>query len=110
VGWDIERQIPRKIFGPVNIDNMWRIRNNMEIAKLIEGADIVRFIKGQRFKWLVHIQRMYQARQTRRLLGWKPMGARPVGRPRQRWQEKVMEDLKILKVKNWKKTARDRRT
>jgi len=39
-----ERQIIRKIFGPVSIDNIWRIRNNMEIDKLIEGADIVRFI------------------------------------------------------------------
>ena len=38
------------------------------------------------------------------------MGARPVGRPRQRWQEDVMEDLKRLKVKNWKETAKDRRT
>jgi hypothetical protein len=45
-----ERQILRKIFGPVNIDNIWRIRNNMEIDKLIEGADIVRFIKAQRIK------------------------------------------------------------
>jgi len=26
-----ERQILRKIFGPVNIDNVWRIRNNVEI-------------------------------------------------------------------------------
>jgi hypothetical protein len=41
-----ERQILRNIFGPVNIDNIWRIRNNMEIDKLIEGADIVRFIKA----------------------------------------------------------------
>ena len=31
-------------FGPVNTDNVSRIRNNMEIDKLIEGADIVRFI------------------------------------------------------------------
>jgi uncharacterized coiled-coil protein SlyX len=38
------------------------------------------------------------------------MGTRPVGRPRQRWQEDVMEDLKRLKVKNWKETAKDRRT
>jgi len=51
-----ERQILRKIFGPVNIDNIQRIRNNMEIDKLIEGADIVRFIKAQRIKWLGHIQ------------------------------------------------------
>jgi hypothetical protein len=47
-----ERQILRKIFGPVNIDNIRRIRNNMEVDKLIEGADIVRFIKAQRIKWL----------------------------------------------------------
>jgi len=37
---------------------------------------------------------MDQARPTRKLLDWKPMGNRQVGRPRQRWQEDVMEDLK----------------
>jgi len=92
-----ERQILRKIFGPVNIDNVWRIRNNMETDNSVEGADIVRFIKAQRFKWLGHIQRMDQARPTRKLLDWKPMGTIPVGKPRQRWQEDVMEDLKKAK-------------
>ena len=38
------------------------------------------------------------------------MGTRPLGRPRQRWQEDVMEDLKKLKIKNWRETAKDRRT
>jgi len=66
----------------------------MEIDNLIEDADIVRFIKAQRIKWLRHIQRMDQARPTGQLLDWKPMGTRPTGRPRQRWQEDVMEDLK----------------
>jgi len=95
-----ERQILRKIFGPANTDNIWRIRNNMEIDKLIEGADIVRCIKAQRIKWLGHIQRMDQARPNMEVLDWKPMGIGPVGRPRQRWQEDVMEDLKKLKAKN----------
>ena len=104
-----ERQILRKISGPVNTDNIWRIRNNMEIDKLIEGADTVRFIKAQRIEWLGHIQKMDQARRTRKLLDWKPMGIRPVGRPRQRWQEDVMGNLKKLKVKYWKETAEDRR-
>jgi hypothetical protein len=79
-----ERQILRKIFGPVNIDNVWRIRNNMESYNLIEGADIVRFIEALQIKWLGHIQRMAQARPTRKLLDWKPMGTRPVGKQRQR--------------------------
>jgi len=48
---------------------------------------------------------MDQARPNRKLLDWKPMGTRPVGRPR-RWQE----DLKKMKVKNWKEAAKDRRT
>jgi hypothetical protein len=52
---------------------------------------------------------MDQARPTGKLLDWKPMGTRPVGNPRQRWQEDVMEDLKKLKVKNWKEAAKDRR-
>jgi hypothetical protein len=77
----------------------------MEIDKSIEGADIVRFIKAQRIKWLGHIQRMDQTRPARRLLDWKRMGTRPVGRPRQRWQKDVIEDLK-----NWKETAKDRKT
>jgi hypothetical protein len=49
----------------------WRL-----IDTLIEGADIVRFIKAQRIKWLGHIQRMDQARPTRKLLDfgnlWEP--------------------------------------
>jgi hypothetical protein len=55
----------------------------MEIDNLIEDADRVRFIKAQTIKWLGHIQSMDQARPTRKLLDWKPMGTRPVGKPRQ---------------------------
>jgi len=75
--------------------------------KSIESAAVVRFINAQRIKWLGHIQRMDQVRPTRKLSDWKPMGIRRVRRPRQRWQEDVMEDLKKLKVKNWKEIAKD---
>jgi hypothetical protein len=92
-----QRQTVRKLFGPVNAENIWRIQNNMETGELTEGADTVRFIKAQRIKWLGHIQRMDQARPTRKLLDWKPMGTRPIGRPRQRWQEDVIKDLKKAK-------------
>jgi uncharacterized coiled-coil protein SlyX len=38
------------------------------------------------------------------------MGTRPVERPRQRWQDDVIEDLKKIKIKNWKETAKNKRT
>jgi hypothetical protein len=38
------------------------------------------------------------------------MGTRPVGRTRHRRKEDVMEDIKKLKVKIRKETAKDRRT
>jgi hypothetical protein len=69
----------------------------VEIDKLIEGADTVRYIKAQRIKWLGHIQRMEQAKPTSKLFDLKPMGITPVRRPRQRWQENAMEDLKKAK-------------
>jgi hypothetical protein len=47
---------------------------------------------------------MDQARPIRKLLDCKPMGTRPVGRTRQRWQGDVMEDLQKIKIK--KKTGR----
>jgi len=70
----------------------------------------VRFIKARRIKWLGHIQGMDQERQIRKLIDWKAMGTRPVGKQRQRWQDEVMEDLQKLEVKNWKEAAKDRRT
>ena len=82
------------MFGPVNTDSIWRIRNNMEIDKLTEDTNIARFIKAQRTKWLWHTRRMDQVRPARKLLDWKRMGIRPVGRPRQRWQDDVTEDIK----------------
>jgi hypothetical protein len=75
-----------KYLGRYLVLSILTIYGEYEIDKLIKGADVVRFINAQRIKWLGHIQRMDQARPTRRLLDWKPMGTRPIGRPRQRWQ------------------------
>ena len=54
-----ERRILRKLFGPVqNEDGSGRIRMNYELNKLIENADIVRFIKSRRMTWLGHVMQM----------------------------------------------------
>ena len=56
------------------------------------------------------MEEIAEARPTRKLLDWKPMRTRPVGRLTRRRHDDVMEYLKKLQVKNWKETAKDRRT
>jgi hypothetical protein len=51
---------------------------------------------------------MDTSRIAKRILEWKPMGSRPLGRPRLRWMDNVCDDLKVLKVRNWKELAMDR--
>jgi len=59
----------RKIFGPVqNEDGSWRIRMNYELNKLIENADIARFIKSRRIAWLGHVIQMDVNRTPKRIL------------------------------------------
>jgi hypothetical protein len=104
------RQILRKIFGPIYIVKyIWKIINHAELDQVINGADIVRFIKAQKVKWLGHIQRMDTSRIAKRTFEWKAIGRRSLGRPRLRWLDDVCDDLKVLKVKNWKELARDRK-
>jgi len=32
---------------------------------------------------------------------WKPMLTRPLGRPKNRWKDDIINDMKKLKTKNW---------
>ena len=53
-----ERKILRKIYGPVQEGDTWRIRYNEELNRFIKEKDIVKFIKAQRIRWLGHAKRM----------------------------------------------------
>jgi len=39
---------------------------------------------------------------------WKPMSKRPIGRPKTRWENDVLEDIKSTNIGNWKKVAQNR--
>jgi hypothetical protein len=43
------------------------------------------------------------------ILEWKPVWSRPLGRPRLRWLDDVCDVLNVLKVRNWKELAKDRK-
>ena len=82
---------------------------NHVLNKLIEKADIVRFIKSRRIAWLGHLMRMDEKRTPRRVLEWKPIGRRIRGRPRKRWIEDVEEDTQRMGIRVWKKLCKERK-
>ncbi|KAJ4450075.1 hypothetical protein ANN_01482 [Periplaneta americana] len=94
-----ERKIMRRIYGPVLDNDMWRIRYNQEITQLIKGEDIVRFIKSLRLQWLGHLERMDENRIPLKVFKARCYSTRERGRPRIRWMDNVMEDLKIMNVR-----------
>jgi hypothetical protein len=103
-----ERKIVRRIYGPINEGESWRIRTNKEIENILEGADIVKFKKSLRFRWCGHIERMNNERMPKRIMTTKMEGTRKRGRPRKRWIDEIEEDLKIMGIRNWHAVAKDR--
>ena len=89
-----ERKILRKICGPIQEGDTWRIRNNEELNRSINGEDIVKFIKAQRIRWMGHVTRMEVGAMPRKMLEGRLFIGRRKGRPRLRWMDDVAADLK----------------
>jgi hypothetical protein len=45
---------------------------------------------------------------VRRIFEWSPMVERSRGSPRNRWQDEVLKDIRVLGVKKWPKVVMDR--
>jgi hypothetical protein len=100
----------KKIYEPTqDNDGTWRIKTNEELEILIKKENIVRFIKSQRLRWAAHVIRMDTKGSVKKLTEWDPRPSRPVAKPRLRWLNQVEEDLKKVKVRNWRGKCKDRR-
>jgi hypothetical protein len=85
----------RRIFGPTKErDGTWRIKTNEELDELIRHKDIINRIKTQRLRLLGHLHRMPEERMVRRAYKWKPMLTQPLGRPKSRWKDDIINDMK----------------
>ncbi|KAI4459669.1 reverse transcriptase (rna-dependent dna polymerase) [Holotrichia oblita] len=83
-----ERKVLRKILGPKrNEEGQYRILWNYEIVKILEGEDIIKYVKAQRLRWFGHIERRDEAALIRKIKDWKRIEDRPKGRPKARWEE-----------------------
>jgi hypothetical protein len=51
---------------------------------------------------------MPEERMVKMLYTWKSMLTRPLGRPKNRWDDDIRNDMKKLKIKNWTICIQDR--
>ena len=93
------KKILRKIYGPIQEGDIWRIRNNEELNRSINGEDIVKFIKAQRIRWLGHVKRMEVGAMPRKMIEGRLFVGRRKGRPRLSWMDDVVADLKAMRIK-----------
>jgi hypothetical protein len=80
-------------------------KTDQEINDILKGQNIIGFIKKQRFNWLGHIERMAEDNILQKVKRWKPLSKRPIGRPKIRWEDDVLEDIKSINISNWKKVT-----
>ena len=65
----------------------------------IVGEDIVKFTKTQRIRLLGHVKRMEEGAMTRKMMERRLfIGRRRKGRPRLRWMDDVVAELKVMKI------------
>jgi hypothetical protein len=103
-----ERKILRRKFGATKENQIWRIKTNEELDKLIKHKNIVNYIKAQRLSWFGHVQRMSDTRTVEKIFNWKPLTKRSQGRPKYRWEDNVKQDICQMKIKNWTACVQDR--
>jgi len=91
----------RKLFGPTRTDDGYRrIKTNQEINDTLKGQNIIGLLKKQRLNWLDHVERMAEENIVQKIKRWKPTYKRPIGRPKTRWEDDVLEDTKSTNIRN----------
>jgi hypothetical protein len=105
-----ERKVYRRILGPVYDSEKqdWRILTNKEIHASVKKPTTIETIRLNRLRWFVHIQRMDDNRIPKRVLCMNLGTTRLRGRPRNRWQDEVTEDGRIVGEEGWQERVHDR--
>jgi hypothetical protein len=70
------------MYGPKYENGEWECRANGELEEMSKGANIVKWIKGQRISWLDHLERMVEDRMPKKIFTQELEGTRRRGRPR----------------------------
>jgi hypothetical protein len=72
----------------------WRELRNEELHGLYSSHSIIRVIKARRMRWAGHVAHMGEVRGSYNILVGRPEGRRPLVRPRRRWEDNILMDLR----------------
>jgi hypothetical protein len=105
-----ERKVYRRILGPVydNEKENWRILTNKEIYAIVKKPTITETIRLHKLRWFGHVQRMEENRIPKKVLSMNLESTRPRGRSRNRWQDEVREDGRIVGGEEWQEKVYNR--
>jgi hypothetical protein len=92
-----ENGVLRGLFGPERdvVRGEWGKLHNEERHDLYSSPNILRVMKSRRItcRWVGHVALMSEKRSVYTVLVEKPLGKRPVGRLRRRWEDNIRMDL-----------------
>jgi hypothetical protein len=64
-------------------------QHNEDLTDVYFSPNIIRVIKSRRMRWAGHVAHMGERRDAYRIFVWRPEGNRPLGRPRNRWEDNI---------------------
>jgi hypothetical protein len=98
------------MLGPVhdNEKENWRILTNKEIYAILKKPNITETIRLHRLRCFGHVKRMEENRIPKIVLYVNLETTRPRSRPRNRWQDQVREDGRIVGGEEWQENVYNR--
>ena len=105
-----ERKVYRRILGPVydNEKENRRILTNKEIYAVVKKSTITERVRLTRLCWFGLVQRMEENRIPKKVLCMNLEATRLRDRPRNRWQDEMREDGRLVGGKGWKERVYNR--
>jgi hypothetical protein len=82
-------------------EELWRKLHNDELHSLYSSLNIFRMIKSRRMRGaghVAHVGRGGEGRGIYSVLVGRPEGKRPLERPRFRWEDNIMMDLREIGI------------
>jgi hypothetical protein len=90
-----ENRVLRRVFGPKRdeVTGEWRKLHNEGLSDRYSLPNFLQVVKSRRMRGAGHVARMGEPRGVHRVVVGKPVGKRPLGRPRHRWEDNLKMDL-----------------